>query len=414
MAKIKSFFRLHRIFFGLFVFLCFYSYAVGNTFAPFRVGEHFYSFYAVDYALGFCSRFLPGAIYRLFFKTVEPAVLTAYHVVLLLLFFAGLCLLLEKLLLSTVAADRPLCFFFVLLFLTGPASFVLFSKWLGVIDFYWLPLCLFCVAALSRRQLWPLIPLLFVSAVLVHYGALICYVPMMALMMLYRLTLAEDKKDRRLLGAVLIVSVAAALLLTLYFVLFERENIVCTMEEFDALMQSRGVKYTYYYDYNIFRYFAAAGEAPPDEYIYGDGNPLLTLLRSVWMQIRMSLGVRLKSDSFMNYVLALLVLCPPAGLICSVYLARFRDPGTRGFLLKAVYLLAPLCFLCCFIASFFFSSDAFRWLSHSFLPLMTVFLYISYFEKESLWLIVRRKLHTVPSAVLLVFLLVYAAVVMPE
>ena len=63
MARAKRFFSSHRIFFGLFTFLFVYSYAVGNTFVPFRVEEHFYSFYAVDYALGFCSRFLPGAIF---------------------------------------------------------------------------------------------------------------------------------------------------------------------------------------------------------------------------------------------------------------------------------------------------------------------------------------------------------------
>jgi hypothetical protein len=202
--------------------------------------------------------------------------------------------------------------------------------------------------------------------------------------------------------------------LTLYFILFERGNVVCTMEEFDALMHSRGAGYTYYYDYNIFRYFAAAGEAPPDEYIYGDGNALLTLLRSVWMQIRMSVAVRFKDSAVADYTLSLLLLCPPVCLLLSVFFARARGSETGGFLKKAFYLLVPFWFLLCFFASFFLSSDAFRWLSDSFLPVMAVFLYVAYYEKDTLWHVVRQKLHAAPTAVLVVFLLVYAAVVLPE
>ena len=414
MAKIKRFFHSHRIFFGLFLFMLVYETAMGSRFAPWQVSEHFYNFYAVDYGLGFCSRFLPGAVYRLFFPQVEGPVLTAVTAALLILFLTGLCLLLERLLLRTPDADRSLCLFFVLLYITGPGSFVLFSQWLGVIDFYWMLPCIAFMAALAYRRLRPLIPLLFVLMVLVHYGALLSYVPMMAVLLLYRMCIAQEKKERRSFGAVLVIGVCAAVALTGYFILFERKNVTLSMEEFNAVLLSRGAKYTYYYDYNIFRNLSSEGDMSAEAYIYGGGSALQTLVRSVWMQLRTTIALHVKAGWSLDYVLALLALCPVAVLVSAVLFSRMRDPGTVGFFKKAVYALPPLLFVFCFIASTLFSSDRFRWLSNSFLPLLTVFLYMAYCEKDAFWKAARKKTSVLPAASLIVFLMLYAGVVLAE
>ena len=75
MSRVKRFFVSHRVCFGLFVFVMAYQILVGNNLSPWRLNEHFITFYTVDYGLGFCSRFLPGAVYRLFFDQVDVQVI---------------------------------------------------------------------------------------------------------------------------------------------------------------------------------------------------------------------------------------------------------------------------------------------------------------------------------------------------
>ena len=411
MTAAKRFFGTHRIFFCLFVFVTVYMFTVGNHLQGWKVSEHFLAFYAVDFSLGFCSRFLPGAVYRVLFGNVDPVAVSVISVVLLVLFFAGLCAVLERLICSCDQEHRPLCLFFVLLFVTGPAAFSLFTQWLGVIDVYWIFLCLLFVVLLRTRRGYYLIPAVGVGLVFVHYGALICYVPMMAVLLLYRIAHTDEKKEHNALWTVLLLFAAASALLTGYFILFERKNLPYTMEEFNAILHARGAPYTYYYDYNIYRNMSSAGDMSVEAYIYGSGNPFVTFLRSVWMQIKMTVFLHLRNGFPRDYVLSLLAVSPVVGAVTAVFFARFRDPENRGFLKKAVYLLQPLLFFASLILSALFSSDTYRWLTHCFLALMTVFLMVAAYEGDRFWETVRGKLSVFQTPVLSVFLCFYAAAV---
>lgn len=414
MSRVKRFFASHRVCFGLFVFVMAYQILVGNNLAPWRLNEHFITFYTVDYGMGFCSRFLPGAVYRLFFDQVNVSVLSAFSSAFLVLFFLALCFLLERVLLQAPRKEQTVCLFMILLFISGPASFTLFVKWLGVIDVYWIYLCLLFVFALANRRAWFLIPVIFIVSVLVHYGVMICYVPMMAIMLLYRLLTAEEKKDRAVLTGILLSSLCLAAGLTVYFILFERRNLIYSMDEFNTILLERGAKYTYYYDYNLYRNFSSAGDQSFEGYIYGSGSPLVTFARSVWMQIRTTLAVRIRAGFTVEYVLSVLLICPAAVLMLSVFFSRFREEKGAPFFRRAVYLLAPLLFLGSFAASTLFSSDTYRWVAHTFLPLIAVFLYFGSREGERFWNAARRKIAAFPVPVLAAYLIVYAAVVAVE
>ena len=411
MTAVKRFFGEHRIFCGLFAFLTAYEIVIGNSLAAWQAPEDFLTFYAVDFSLGFCSRFLPGAVYRLLFKTADLKTVSVIGTALLVLFFAVLCVLLEKLIRSCGPQNRPLCFVFVFLFLTGPAAFSLFVQSLGVIDVYWIFLCLVFIVALSSRRLYFLIPPVFILAVLVHYGALICYIPMMGVLLLYRIAWAEDKKEKRALWTVLLLSMAAAVLLTGYFIVYERRNLVYSMEEFNAILRSRGASYTYYYDYNVYRYMNEAGDFSAEAYIFRDAGMLGTLLRSVWMQIKMTVALRIRAGVTREYVMGFLVMLPAAFAAIRVLIARFRQAKDAGFLRRAVYLLQPLLFFAALTVSLLFSSDTFRWLTHAFLPLMTVFLYLAYREGDDFWQTALARLSAVPPPVTALYLLLYAAVI---
>ena len=100
-----------------------------------------------------------------------------------------------------------------------------------------------------------------------------------------------------------------------------------------------------------------------------------------------------------------------AGVLISVFFSRFSaSKRERRGCAAAVYLLAPILFIGAFTAAFLFSSDTFRWLTHTFVPLLGLFLYVSYYEGEPFWKTVRSKLAFVPVPALAVYFVVYAAV----
>ena len=60
MSRVKRFFVSHRVCFGLFIFVMAYQILVGNNLAPWRLNEHFITFYTVDYGLGFVQDSCPA------------------------------------------------------------------------------------------------------------------------------------------------------------------------------------------------------------------------------------------------------------------------------------------------------------------------------------------------------------------
>jgi hypothetical protein len=232
---------------------------------------------------------------------------------------------------------------------------------------------------------------------------------MMAIMTLYKLLRSDERGERRYLGTVLVLSVFCAAGLTVYFIMFERRNLTYTMEQFNEILLGRGAKYTYYYDYNVYRNISSKGDMSVEDYIYGSTNPAVILFRSIWMQIKLTVTLRLSAGLTVEYVLGVLVLFPVCALLIFVFIARARDPEVRGFFGKMIYLLPPILFIGCITASTLFSSDVFRWLTHSFLPLATVFLYMVHYEKDRFWSVLRKRLSAVPAAALAAFWFLYAA-----
>ncbi|MCH5198702.1 MAG: hypothetical protein J1E34_07325 [Oscillospiraceae bacterium] len=409
MTAVKRFFYQHRIFFGLFAFILIYETVVGNNCSPWLVNDHFFVFYVVDFSMGFCSRILPGAIYRLLFNEATTRAVSVYASVLLIVFFAGVCVFLEKLVLHTSKENKMLCLFFVLLFITGPASFSLFVSWLGVIDFYWVLLTLLFFVFLSKKQLYILIPFLFSLCIFVHYGAMVSYIPMMAIIILYKISVSGEKGEKKLLWAVFSLSVIFAFVTTLYFMLFERQNLVYDMQEFDSLILERGAKYTYYYDYEFYKSISAQMGVSADDYIFSDGNLIMRLLKLVQTQFESTFNRDFKIGSMQELAFAGLVLVPVAGVIFSAIFEKVFKSGEKNAVKKFSLSLVPLLFLLTLVFGTLFSTDTFRWLSHTLLPLFTVFLYVAYYEGDSIFNGIRRKLNFLPVPAAALFFILYAS-----
>ncbi len=414
MAKVKRLLAAHRVFFGLFAFLIVYEILVGNHLAPWRVNEHFITFYAVDFGLGFCSRFLPGAVYRLLFRETSVKTASLFAGVLLLVFFIVSCLLLEKLILHTPKEHRLVCLFCVLLFLTGPASVSLFVRWLGVLDFYWVFSVLLFFVFLSYRRLYFLLPLPFVLCCFVHYGSMVCYIPMMAILLLYKASVVPEKNEKKYLLAVFSVSVVLAISAAAYFILFEKQNLVYPVEEFNRILLSRGANYTYYYDYDLYR-VAVSGTGEIVSIDPQQNLPFFAhILQSVRTQIQTTFGEGFKSGDMRELAFAGLGLLPVLAAAAVTLPELFRLPERKnGLRTFSLLLLLPL-FLLTLLFGTFFSTDTFRWLTHLILPQFAVLLYVAYYEGDRLFAALKRRFSFVSPPAAVLFLVLFAALAPSE
>ena len=414
MAKVKRLLAAHRVFFGLFALLIVYEILVGNHLAPWRVNEHFITFYTVDFGLGFCSRFLPGAVYRLLFRKTAVKTASLFAGALLIVFFAVLCLLLEKLVQRTPKEHRLLCLFCILLFLTGPASVSLFVRWLGVLDFYWVFSALLFFVFLAYRRLYFLLPLPFVLCCFVHYGSMVCYIPMMAILLLYKASVVPEKSEKRALLAAFGVSVVLAFACAGYFILFERGNLVYPVEEFNRLLLSRGANYTYYYDYDLYRVaISRSGEimnVDPQQ-----GLPFFArILQSVRTQIQTTFGEGFKSGDMRELAFAGLGLLPVLAAAAVSVRELLRLPERKNGLRTFSLLLLPALFLLTLVFGTFFSTDTFRWLTHLILPQLAVLLYVAFYEGDRLFAALKRRFSFVSPPAAVLFLILFAALAPTE
>ena len=408
MTAVKKFLYSHRVFFGLFAFLTVYEIVIGNNLAPWRISDDFYVFYTVDFGMGFCSRLLPGALYHLLLGAPEQHKVSVYTTVFTVLFFAGVCLLLEQLIKHTQKEDRPLCLFFVLLFLTGPASFSIFVVGLGIMDFYWMLFALLFFVFLARRPLYFFIPPLFALCVFVHYGSMICYIPLMAIILLYKISVSEDRRARRLLWATFISGVVLAFGATVYVMAFEEKQLVYSMQEFDDIIRSRGAKLFYYYDYEFYKVIVGPDGAIRYDYTNETGNFIVRLVRHALAQMDTTFTQHFKNGSLHETVLALLAILPVEGVIFASLWDRFRDRDRKNLLRSAAIVFTAMLYVLMLACAVFFSTDTFRWLSHMFLCLTVFFFYISLYEGDRLWPAVRRFTGGAKAPLCLLFLLYYA------
>ena len=71
--------------------------------------------------------------------------------------------------------------------------------------------------------------------------------------------------------------------------------------------------------------------------------------------------------------------------------------------------LLPLLFLLTFLFGSFFSTDTFRWLTHTVQPLFAAFLFIAYYEGDRMFAELKRSFSFVTAPAVILFLLLYAA-----
>ncbi len=385
-----------------------YSVVISGECMPWVVNEVTYSFYAIDFAVGFCSRVMQGALYNLFVTSPSIASASVYLTVVFCLVACVVAFLAEKVVLHVEDKYRKTAIIIFLFLFTGPSTFAMFIKIFGLIDLFWVFAAALSLLCLQKKQLYFLVVPLAVFMIFVYYGAVLCYVPFLAIILLYKISTTTEKKEKRYLTAVFFVTVVATIGLSVYFAAFERSNLVFTMEEFDKFLVDRGVDPgdLFYYDFSFYRYTESYME---NNNVYlpsaDDSTSIGAFIKLLFQQVYVALTLK----EFTYVTPFVLVLISPVVLFIYRFLVRAmkqvgRKDKLKGFALFCAMVFFPFVAIigCCF------STDVVRWIGNAFLPFLAIFIYVLYKEKDWAWEMVDKDINSIKLPVLVPYYLLYS------
>ena len=395
-----------RFFPFFFIFLVLYSFLVVRRCAIPSLGAVAYLFHCVDFDFGFCSKFLPGALYGLFVSSPSPTSAAVYETVLLLLGFAAAAYYLSRFYADTPAEHKKTALILSALYLTGPCTFAPFSYQLGMLDVYWIYISLIYIAALKTKYAkWLLCPALLFVSTMIHNGVIITYIPFLCLLTLYEAAKEKDKKETAKKAVLLLLCIAVALSGFLYFLANDKKNVTVSMTEFDDTVTARGAEMTRYFDVSLFcnpedyseeflENYYYNGEYPESPYTpVFDGADLSApeklvnaLVYQVQYQYYTLKNSGIAKSVFTESAVLLVILSPLLILFYTYTVKKYRKEKTNR-LLRFVYFCMLFMFPLAAFSSLLISTDSVRWIAHGFLCLFTLVLFMLHDAKEDLSII---------------------------
>lgn len=381
----------------VFVVISLYYVVIHGHYSGWQMESYTYTFYLFDYSFGFCTRFLPGALYHLFFKEVIPSQLYVIMTVLLIGIFLSVSYCLAKVIVAQKEVENRLRVLLLLSFtLTGPSILSVFGLCLGIYDTYWVIFTLLFLLLLPRKKAKYFIPLLFVLSILIHYNALTSFIMLFSLLLLYE-ALEREGKEKTAYLVLMAIGLICAVALGGYFFLMEKNNLhYQDMAEFNAALEQRSHRKTgeitlHYFDLVFFGTTPRADMAQKMAQLqntpviaYGTAslpNSFVDALNHFFLYFRMwwfIIGNSAVSHASKaaTYFLATLPL-----------LMQFYEFWKKSFHLqtkrsqKILFLLImlqyPFTMLVCFI-----STDIVRWMIHAFSVQFILYIYIAHKKGE--------------------------------
>lgn len=353
-----------------------YCYVVVNKCNLFRVNDITYIYYTVDYSMGFCSRLLPGAVYSLIGVYTEKAV--SIYLTVLYMIFLFLCTVMIKRFIDAFKLEKRTAVIVSVLFVVGPFTAGMLIRQFGLLDFHWLLLFAASFWLLNNKYskyTSLALPVVVAAMVAVNYGAMICYVPLLLLLVLFRLVSEENTTDKRMYAVAFVLTLIVAVALTGYFVVNDKNNLVYTREQFDKIVtgERKGIFPTYY-DFYLYDYVA-----PYNKYYEllkntESGNGVFYAL---FAQIKTTMALSAESRHIVINALAL----PIQGLLTYVLISYLREKNNRTKRMISV-LVVLLSFAVEFIGALF-STDNIRWAGHAVIILFVYTLFVLFYDYHS-------------------------------
>ena len=389
MTKILGFLKKHCVLFLVLIFLPLYHMFVVNNGMWMCVGPETYAYHAVDYSMGFCNGFLPGAVYGMLVGVYNETAVNIYLTVLYFVFILIVAFLAEKFA-AAFPEYKAECFILSFIFLTGPFSVGMFAKQFGMLDFYWALLFACSILFLRNKILKYALPVLAALMIITHYGALLSYVAVMLLILLFEIARSADKKDRTSYLVIFCVTLFLSVGLTLYFLVSNESNLVYPVEVFDSILRDeRGVNNTLYYDFYCYGAIdKSVLESWPEEMqsfitgffeLFGSAKGSATpwyraLFESVSVQIQATMyQMRNRSVWFVN-----LIAIIPQIFLYGILISYIKKAD--NLLKKITTVLMMLLSVIIELVGILFSIDNTRWLGNSIILLFVYVLYTIRFD----------------------------------
>lgn len=380
--KKEGFLYQHRFALFFFAYLVCYHVLIVNRLSPWRMNELTYSIYCVDFSFGFASKLLPGAIFRFLLGShASEQAANIYMVALVILFFAGLAVLLEQFLLRMGLENRSAALFLLLFFLSGAYSFSIFTRWLGLLDTSWLLISLLFFVCLENKRLRFLIPALYALALIIHFSAVVFYLSFFSILLLYHISRSSDKRDRRTLWCVFIMSLTVTAAVFLLFLLNE-SKMLCSMEESHEKLRANGTEFFSYFDYAFYRIWDGESFIPDSVNAMAPSFTKFVYLFYYQIKLCYQLFFANMEYNIFSLVCGTVVLLPAVLFVFRFHWQRLRQKGDglRRFCAFLMIVQFPTVYALGLL--FAIGLDMTRYLSHAMIGLFCCLLTVLYHEED--------------------------------
>ncbi|MBE6785495.1 MAG: hypothetical protein E7538_04550 [Ruminococcaceae bacterium] len=383
MTKVKEKLYEHRfalIFFGILLACSIIDFQ--NVYSGIDTGLT-YSIYAVDFSFGFCTRLLPGAVFNFLFNDISVNKVCFYMIALLIFCLISVSKFAEDFIDRFNKENRKqgivIALFLVLTF------FICFSAgdFLDILDFHWIIGAVIFLLLLRKNATCLVMPVLFFCVVMCHYGSMICYIPMFVIILMLKAVYSKEKKEKVFLISIIGVSLISAIALFAYMLMFELENIKFSLEEFNAILSSKGVTDFEYYNFPFFRETADLskltdnGDLVPLVQVDLSQPKIIVMIQTVINQIQVHIALWNHSD-IIFYALTFVPLVAFAFYVLIRSLKNEKGARIRSLLYLAVMILIFFTV----ISGLFMSTDTLRWCSHGIIVFSTAFGYVIHNDVE--------------------------------
>ncbi len=382
-----------------------------------------YTQHLVDYSFGFCTKFLPGAIYHLFFKEVYEDQLNVYFMILIIVFFAALSLFLARAVtLQKSPKEKMILFAFIIFYLSGPSTFAIYLEEFGMMDTYWIFFAIIFLALVRNEYLKFLTPALVALTLLVHFSSVATYVILFALILLYESCKSEKKKTRAAYGIIFGFTFVMTAVMFIYFLTTESSNLTYDMNGFNEELLRRdkaGYNFTVYFNYAFYNDYTNSNVnnpyvwVNPEELIPAIEGKLSPRVSFLFGRVITQFIFNLKLFGIFPELIMKLVIavgtCAPLTVLFFLYW-RHKFKEDKG-LVRLVYFLAPVQTFVTILAGVLCSADMGRWAGHAFLVQFTLTLYIVLREHDLLWF--KEKLKKFRYWHILIYFGIYTLVYIP-
>ncbi len=416
----KRFFSLignYHFAFLCFLFLLFYSICIVNKGKLPQINDLNYPFHVVDFSFGFCSKLLPGAITKLFLPTITKQSASVLETIFFILFLFLLSVNLQKVFDKVPEISKKIFLVISFLFITGPCTFGMMISQFGMLDSYTLYFSLLAMMCIASENLVFLSIPFGVAIVFVHYSTLISYIPFLTLLLFYRIVICTNEKKKKAMCIILVLFILFSFGFGLYFAIYEKGNISYTVEEFNEKLNSEGATYHTYYEYAFYNVVDRQDDLQEElaqyKIVEKKINDLTSgFINTLLLQFVSRYFMLITSFKYLPMIhiqtaTSLLLIIPIITIIVlSFHKEKKCSPQKKERILLSLF---PIMFIFVFFFGFVFSSDLIRWLSHGYIILFSLFLFVLYKKDNS---IIPEYLfsvfHKIPKSFIILFSAAYS------